>query len=98
MVVRGFLKFLGILLAVLLILGVIFGVTGYYAIQKFDPNMFRAEIEKRLTQQTGFRVELGDIKLQWKPQPQLQVAGIKFFSPKAPKRSFKVIRSGSMPI
>ncbi|MFH1208748.1 MAG: AsmA family protein [Candidatus Omnitrophota bacterium] len=82
MVLRGFLKFLGGLLAALLILGIILGGVGYFAIRNFDPNMFRAEFEKYLTQQTGFRVELGDIKFQWKLQPQLQVAGLKFYHPK----------------
>ncbi|MBI4711553.1 MAG: AsmA family protein [Candidatus Omnitrophica bacterium] len=83
MVVRGFLKFLGGLLAALLILGVILGAAGYFALRNLDPNMFRAEFERYLTQQTGFRVELGDIKFQWKPQPQLQVAGLKFYHPKS---------------
>ncbi len=83
MVLRGFLKFLGGFLAALLILGMILGGIGYFAIRNFDPNMFRAEFEKHLTQQTGFRVELGDIKFQWKPQPQLQVAGLKFYHPKS---------------
>ena len=82
MVLRGSLKFLGGLLAALLILGIILGGVGYFAIRNFDPNMFRAEFEKYLTRQTGFRVELGDIKFQWKPQPQLQVAGLKFYQPK----------------
>ena len=83
MVLRGFLKFLGGLLAVLLILGMILGGIGYFAIRNFDPNMFRVEFEKFLTQQTSLRVELGDIKLQWKPQPQLQVASLKFYHPKS---------------
>jgi uncharacterized protein involved in outer membrane biogenesis len=79
MVVRGSLKFLGGFLAALLILGLILGGVGYLAVRNLDPNMFRAEFEKYLTAQTGFRVELGDIKLQWKPQPQLLVAGLKFY-------------------
>ena len=82
MVLRGFLKFFGGLLAALLILGIILGGVGYFAIRNFDPNMFRAEFEKYLTRQTGFRVELGDIKFQWKLKPQLQVAGLKFYHPK----------------
>jgi hypothetical protein len=45
--------------------------------------MFRAEFEKYLTQQTGLRVELGDIKFRWKPQPQLQVASLKFYHPQS---------------
>jgi len=83
MVVRGFLKFLGGFLVALLILGVILGGMGYFALRNFDPNMFRAEFEKYLTQQTGFRVELGAIKLQWRPQPQLQVEGLKFYHPQS---------------
>jgi len=75
------LKFLGGLLAALVILGMILGVVGYFAVRNFDPNMFRAEFEKVLTQQTGFRVELGDIKLQWRPQPQLRVDGLKIYHP-----------------
>ena len=81
MVVRGSLKFLGGLLVALLILGLIFGGVGYFAVRNLNPNMFRAEFEKFLTAQTGFRVELGDIKLQWRPQPQLLVAGLKFYHP-----------------
>ncbi|MFA5159036.1 MAG: AsmA family protein [Candidatus Omnitrophota bacterium] len=83
MVLRGFLKFLGSLLAVLVILGMIFGVISYFVIRNLDPNMVRAELEKHLTRQTGFRVELGDIKFQWQPQPRLQVAGIKFYHPQS---------------
>jgi len=82
MVLRDFLKFLGGLLAALLILGMVLGVAGYFAIRNLDPNMFRIEFEKYLTQQTGFRVELGGIKLQWKPQPRLQVDGLKLYHPK----------------
>lgn len=81
MVLRGFLKFLGGLLVALLILGVILAGVGYFAVREFDPNMFRAEFEKYLTQQTGFRVELGDIKLRWRIRPQLRVAGLKIFHP-----------------
>ncbi len=83
MVVRGFLKLLGGLFIAFLILGIGVGVVGFFAIRNFDPNMFRAELEKQLTQQTGFRVELGYIKLQWMPQPQLQVSGLKFYHPKS---------------
>jgi hypothetical protein len=61
----------------------ILGGIGYFAIRNFDPNMFRAEFEKFLTRQTALRVELGDIKFQWKPQPQLQVASLKFYHPKS---------------
>ncbi|MFH1799283.1 MAG: AsmA family protein [Candidatus Omnitrophota bacterium] len=89
MVLRGFLKFLGGLFAVLLILGMILGAVGYFAIRNFDPNMFRAEFEKHLTQQTGFRAELGNIKFQWKPQPQLQVASLKFYHPKSLEKIFQ---------
>jgi hypothetical protein len=81
MVVRGFLKFLAAFLAAALIFVLILGVAGYFAVRNFDPNMFRAEFEKYLTQQTGFRVELGDIKLRWRPQPQIQVEGLKFYHP-----------------
>ncbi|MEI7751464.1 MAG: AsmA family protein [Candidatus Omnitrophota bacterium] len=83
MVVRGLLKFLAGLLAALLVLGLILGVAGYFAVRNFDVNMFRTEFEKVLTQQTGFRVELGAIKLQWKPQPTLQVAGLKIYQPQS---------------
>jgi hypothetical protein len=95
MVLRGFLKFLGGFLAALLILGIILGAAGYFAIRNFDPNMFRAELEKHLTQQTGVRVELGNIKFQWKPQPQLQVAGLKFYHPKSLE---KILQSGQVRI
>ena len=81
MVLRGLVKFLAVFFVIVLILGVILGGVGYFALRNFDPNMFRAELEKYLTQQTGFRVELGDIKLWWRPQPQLQVAGLKFYQP-----------------
>lgn len=83
MVLRGLLRFLGGVLVLLLVLGIILGVAGFLAVRNFDPNMFRAEFEKAITQQTGFRVELGDIKLQWKLQPRLQVAGLKFYHPKS---------------
>ncbi len=83
MVLRGFLKFLGGLLAALLILGMVLGGVGYFAVRSLDPNMFRAEFEKYLTRQTGFRVELGDIKFQWELRPQLQVAGLKFYHSKS---------------
>ncbi len=79
MVLRNFLKILGGFLVALVILGMILFGVGYFALRNFDANMFRAEIEKILAQQTGFRVELGDIKLRWTPQPQLQVAGLKIY-------------------
>lgn len=81
MVVRGALKFLAAFFTAALIFLVILAVAGYFAVRNFDPNMFRAEFEKYLTQQTGFRAELGDIKLRWRPQPKLQVEGLKFFHP-----------------
>jgi len=77
------LKFLAGFLATLLVLGLILGVAGYFAVRNFDANMFRTEFEKVLTQQTGFRVELGAIKLEWKPQPKLQVAGLKIYHPQS---------------
>jgi uncharacterized protein involved in outer membrane biogenesis len=83
MVLRGPLKFLAGLLVTFLILGLILGGVGYFAMRNFHPNMFRTEFEKYLTQQTGFRVELGDIKFQWKPEPQLQVASLKFYHPQS---------------
>jgi uncharacterized protein involved in outer membrane biogenesis len=85
---------MGGLLITLLILGILLGVAGFFAVRNINPNMFRAEFEKVLTQQTGFRVELGDIKFQWKPLPRLQVSGLKFYHP----QSLEAIRSGSMPI
>ncbi len=83
MVLRGFLKFLGGLFAALLILGIILGIAGFFTVRNINPNMFRAEFEKYLTQQTGFRVELGDIKFQLRPQPQLRVASLKFYHPQS---------------
>jgi hypothetical protein len=83
MVLRGFLKFMAGFLAVLLILGMVLGAAGYFAIRNLNPNMFRSEIEKYITLQTGFRAELGDIKFRWSPQPQLQVAGLKFYHPQS---------------
>ena len=83
MVLRDALKFLGGFFAILVILGLILGGIGYFAIRNFDPNMFRSEFENVLTQQTGFRVELGDIKFQWKLRPELQVAGLKFYHPQS---------------
>ena len=81
MVVRDSVKFLTAFLTAILIFLLILGVAGFLAIRNFDPNRFRAEFEKYLTQQTGFRVELGDIKLGWRPQPQLQVGSLKFYHP-----------------
>ena len=83
MVLRGSLKFWGVLLAVLLTLGVILGGAGYFAIRGLDLNTFKAEFEKVLSRETGLRVELGAIKLGWKPQPQLQVGGLKLYSPQS---------------
>ncbi len=82
MVVR-FLKILGGLFVAALILGSVLGVAGYFLFRNFDPNMFRPELERQLTRQTGFRVELGDIRLQWRPTPQFQVKGLKFYHPKS---------------
>jgi hypothetical protein len=73
---------LGGLLALVLIFGLILGGVAYFALRNFDPNMFRAEFEKELTSRTGARVELGDMKLRWSPQPQLQVSGLKLYHPK----------------
>jgi len=74
-------RFLGSLLLALLILGVILGAVGFFAVRNIDPNMFRTEFERYLTQQTGFRVELGEISFQWGPQPQVQVASLNFYQP-----------------
>ncbi len=81
MVLRGFLKFLGGLVAALLVLGIILGIVGFFMLRNFDPNLFRSELEKQLTDRTGFRVELGNIQLAWRPQPRLEVDGLKFFNP-----------------
>ncbi len=81
MVLRGILKFLGGLLALVLIFGLILGGVAYFALRNFDLNMFRAEFEKELTSRTGVRVELGDMKLRWSPRPQLQVSGLKLYHP-----------------
>ena len=81
MVIRGALKFLGGLIIAFLILGALAGVACFFVVRNINPDIFRKEFEKALTQQTGFRVELGEIKFQWKPQPQLQVAGLKLYHP-----------------
>jgi len=81
MVLRGVLKFLVGFFALVLILGAILAGVAYFALRNLDPNMFRAEVEKQLTAQTGFRVELGDIRLRWSPRPQLQISGIKLYQP-----------------
>jgi len=73
------LKVLGGILIVLLILGIVLGVAGFFAFRNFDPNLLRPEIERQLARQSGFRVELGDIQLQWRPTPQLRVQGLKFY-------------------
>lgn len=81
MVLRGVLKFLvGAVIAFLLVLAV-FLAGGYFAAKSFDPNFFRTELEKQLTQQTGMRVELGNIKLLWRTGPCIQLDGLKFYNP-----------------
>ena len=81
MVVRNPLRLLAAFVTAALIFILILGVGGYFAVRNLDPNRFRAEFEKYLTRQTGFRVELGDINLRWRPQPQLQVGGLKLYHP-----------------
>ncbi|MFH0984600.1 MAG: AsmA family protein [Candidatus Omnitrophota bacterium] len=88
-------KFLGVLLLLFLILGVVVGAVAYFSFRNFDPNMFRAEFEKQLSRQTGFRVELGDVQLQWGLQPQLEVAGLKFYHPQSAE---KILQSGPVRI
>ncbi len=83
MVVRTFLKITGGFLIALLVLGLILGVTGYFMLRNFDANKFRPELERILSRQTGYRVELGTIRLQWKPAPQLQVSGVKILQPQS---------------
>ncbi|HNX68747.1 MAG TPA: AsmA family protein [Candidatus Omnitrophota bacterium] len=83
MVLRGLLKFFAGLCVAVLTLAVIAGIAGYFAVRNFDPNIFRAELEKYLMQQTGFRVELGDVKLGWRPQPRLEVGGLKLYHPQS---------------
>ena len=82
MVLRGILKFLGGLVAALLVLGIILAAVGFFMLRNFDPNLFRSELEKQLTDRTGFRVELGTIQLAWRPQPRLEVDGLKLYNPK----------------
>jgi len=50
-------------------------------VRNIDPNTFRTELEEFLTEQSGYRTELGEIKLQWRPQPQFRVDGLKFYQP-----------------
>jgi hypothetical protein len=83
MVVRTCLKVFAGFLAALVILGLILGVAGYFAVRNLDIRMLRPELERQLTRQTGFRVELGDTRLEWCPAPQLLVEGIKFYHPKS---------------
>ena len=81
MVLRGFLKFLiGLIITVFLLAGVI-GVIAYFSLRDFDPNHFRAEIEQTLSRQSGLRVELGVIHLQWGLRPELRVDSLKLSHP-----------------
>lgn len=89
MVLRNFMKFLGGLLVLALVLTIVLGVFGYFLFRNFDPNMFRPELERQLSQQTGFRVELGDLEFQWQPQPRLQLASLKFFHPTTLEKLFQ---------
>lgn len=79
MVVRAPIKILSGILLGLAVLAIVFGMTAYFALRNFDLNKLRPELERQMSRQIGFRVELGTLRLQWRPTPQLQVEGLKFF-------------------
>lgn len=81
MVLRGFVKFLSVLGMLAILLAVLLGVFSYFAIRNLDPNVFRAELEKQLQQQTGYRVDLGNISLKWGPQVTIQADRLVIFHP-----------------
>ena len=95
MVLRGLLKFLIGFLTALLILGIVLGAVSFIMLRNFDPNMFRSELEKQLTERTGFRMELGKIRLAWRPQPRLEVDSLKFYHPQTLE---KLLQSRSVQI
>ena len=83
MVVRIFKKILVGYFGAAIILGVILGLAGFFVLWNFDADKYRHEFEQELTQQTGFLVELGSVRLSWRPAPELQISGLKVFHPQS---------------
>ena len=81
MVLRKILKFLFGLMALLLVVGILVAGAGFFVVKGLDPNIFRSELEQYLVQQTGFRIELGAIRVKWGAQLELQVDSLKFYHP-----------------
>jgi uncharacterized protein involved in outer membrane biogenesis len=94
MVIRGILKFI-VGTVVVLFLALLLGVAGFFIVKSLDPNIFRVEFEKHLTQKTGLRVELGKIAFDWGPQIRLQLDGLKFYNPQSLE---KMLQSDSVAI
>ena len=94
MVIRGILKFI-VGTVVVLFLALLLGVVGFFIVKSLDPNIFRVEFEKHLTQKTGLRVELGKIAFDWGPQIRLQLDGLKFYNPQSLE---KMLQSDSVAI
>ncbi len=81
MVLRTILKFFFGCLAFIVVAVLVLGIAGFLIAKSLDPNIFRVELEKYLTQKTGFRIELG--KLQFEPgaQTRLTIEMLKCYNP-----------------
>ena len=77
MVLRGFVKFFAVLLITVSLLVCVISAVAYFTLRNFDPNQFRAEIERSLSRQTGLRVQLGKIHLKWGLRPELGAESLK---------------------
>lgn len=83
MVIRSILKFFFGCLVFAVVAALVLGIAGFLILKSLDPNIFRVELEKYLTQKTGFRIELG--KLQFEPgaQTRLTVEMLKCYNPQS---------------
>ncbi|OQA55889.1 MAG: AsmA family protein [Candidatus Omnitrophica bacterium ADurb.Bin277] len=83
MVLRKILKFISDFFLLVLVLIMILGISGFFLAKTVDPNIFRSELEKHLTQKTGLRVELGNIRFSFGLRIRLALDTLKFYNPKS---------------
>jgi len=77
------LKFFFGCLVFAVVAALVLGIAGFLILKSLDPSIFRVELEKYLTQKTGFRIELGKLQFESGAQTRLTVEMLKCYNPQS---------------
>lgn len=86
MVLRPFLKFWASFVTVAIVIVVLLGAISFFIIRNFNPDMLRRELEQYLSEETGYRIELGKVKLCWGVLAELQADGLLVTNPQTSEK------------